>query len=254
VRTSPLGGNYISNQIRSIFAESTPPVPLIPHYMVTSKTPVDAGQASQAIYKQFTTPPTPSFRAFEEDRVLTEFKESVVQVWEGPGRLNSGSQGTTNVDVVKNWPGRPFEMPDGWNQVFGADRFKPAEPLFDENAAIVDDFSPLKPKPEHTIPRLINSALMAVDADSRPLLLNHIVVVGGSSLLQGLTRRIDTEINAMFPGPRVRLHAPSATVERKYSSWIGGSILASLGSFHQNWISKKEYEEHGAVIIEQRCK
>ena len=222
--------------------------------MVSSKTPVDAGQPSQAIYKKFATPPTESFRQFEEERVLTEFKESVVQLWEGPGRLNSGTQGTTNADVVKNWPGRPFEMPDGWNQVFGADRFRPAEALFDENAAIVDEISTLKPKPEHTIPRLINSSLMACDSDSRPHLLNNLVLVGAGSLLQGLVRRIDAEVNAMFPGPRVRLYAPGSTVERKYASWIGGSILASLGTFHQNWISKKEYEDHGPSIIEKRCK
>lgn len=104
--------------------------------MVHSKVQVDAGAPPQAEYRKFDTPPTESFRLFEEERVLTEFKESVVQTWEGPGRLSSGAPGTTNLDVVKSWPGRPFEMPDGWNQVFGAERFRPAEVLFDENAAI----------------------------------------------------------------------------------------------------------------------
>jgi actin-related protein 4 len=104
--------------------------------MVHSKVQVDAGAPAQAVYRKFETPPTESFRLFEEERVLTEFKESVVQTWEGPGRLSSGAPGTTNLDVVKSWPGRPFEMPDGWNQVFGAERFRPAETLFDENSAI----------------------------------------------------------------------------------------------------------------------
>lgn len=58
----------------------------------------------------------------------------------------------------------------------------------------------------------------------------------------------------MYPGPRVRVYAPGQVVERKYASWIGGSILGSLGTFHQMWISKKEYEEHGPNIIEKRCK
>lgn len=136
MRISPLGGNYVSKQIRLVFAQSQPPVPLVPYYTVQSKVPVDAGAPSQAIYKKFDVPPADSFRAFEEERVLTEFKESVVQVWEGPGRLSSGAPGTSNVDVAKSWPGRPFEMPDGWNQVFGAERFRPAESLFDENAAL----------------------------------------------------------------------------------------------------------------------
>merc|ERR1712090_65871 len=31
--------------------------------------------------------------------------------------------------------------------------------------------------------------------------------------------------------------------ERKYSVWIGGSILASLSTFQQMWITKQEYDE-----------
>ncbi len=114
--------------------------------MVHSKVQVDAGAPPQAVYRKFETPPTESFRLFEEERVLTEFKESVVQTWEGPGRLNSsGPPGTTNLDIVKSWPGRPFEMPDGWNQVFGAERFRPAEALFDENAAITVSVTLVRP-------------------------------------------------------------------------------------------------------------
>jgi len=221
--------------------------------MVQSKVQVDSGQPSQAIYRKFDKPPTDSFRAWEEERVLTEFKESVVQVWEQQGRLSSGMPGSTNEDIAKTLPGRPFEMPDGWNQVFGADRYKPAEGLFDENAAYTDEDNP-KPKQEHTIPHLVRSALNSVDSEIRPNLLNNIVVTGASSLIQGLVRRIDNEINQLYPGPRVRVQASSQIVERKYASWIGGSILGSLGTFHQMWISKKEYEEHGPNIIEKRCK
>jgi actin-like protein 6A len=41
-------------------------------------------------------------------------------------------------------------------------------------------------------------------------------------------------------------------LERKFSVWIGGSILASLGSFQQMWLSKSEYLEHGTSLIERR--
>lgn len=111
-----------------------------------------------------------------------------------------------------------------------------------------------KPLKEHTIPALVRAALNAVDTETRPNLLNNVVVAGAGSLVQGVTRRIDLEINVMYPGPRVRVYAPGQVVERKYASWIGGSILGSLGTFHQMWISKKEYEEHGPNIIEKRCK
>ncbi|KAL1835706.1 hypothetical protein VTK73DRAFT_5448 [Phialemonium thermophilum] len=52
----------------------------------------------------------------------------------------------------------------------------------------------------------------------------------------------------MYPGVRVKIHAAGWTSERRFGAWVGGSILASLGTFHQMWISRKEYEENGAGI------
>ena len=103
VRTSPLGGNWISQQIRLMFAQHEPLVPLVPHYMVSRKVVVEAGNPSQATYRTFSKPPTDSFRVWEEERVLTEFKESVVQTWDQQGRLASGMPGSTNEDIVKTW-------------------------------------------------------------------------------------------------------------------------------------------------------
>jgi actin-related protein 4 len=249
VQKSPLAGNFVSNQIRLIFKQAQPEIPLTPHYLVKSKTQVDAGAAAQASYKSFDVPPTDSFRKFEEERVLTEFKESVVEVWPGPQRFNTGP----NEEIAKNQPGRPFEMPDGWNQVFTAERYRAAEALFDASAAQVDADHP-RPKDEHTIPRLVQAAVQQVDADQRPLLLSNIVVTGGSTLLYKFNDRLNQEINSIYPSTRNKLIAPGSVVERKYAAWIGGSILASLGSFHQMWISRKEYEEHGANIVEKRCR
>jgi actin-related protein len=45
----------------------------------------------------------------------------------------------------------------------------------------------------------------------------------------------------------------AAPAERKVCAWLGGSILASLGSFHEMWISRAEYKEHGAAIIDKKC-
>ncbi|KAI9781176.1 MAG: NuA4 histone acetyltransferase subunit [Geoglossum umbratile] len=253
VMRSPLAGNFISQQLRILFSASNPPIPLTPHYLITSKTPVDAGSPAIATYRSFATPPHESFRRLEEERVLQEFKESVVQVWQGPGRLSSGPQGTTNEEIVKSWPGRPFEMPDGWNQVFGAERFRVSEGMWEAKMALTDSETP-PPSQSQTIPALIQASLSAVDVDVRPHLLANVVITGGTSLLYGFTDRLNSELTQMFPGPRVRLSAPGNTAERRFASWIGGSILGSLGAFHQMWVSKREYEEHGAGIVEKRCK
>ena len=73
-------------------------------------------------------------------------------------------------------------------------------------------------------------------------------------MIEKLAERLQSDLQAMFPNPKVRVLANNNTVERKYGAWIGGSVLGSLGTFHQMWISKKEYDEHGASIVEKRCK
>jgi centractin len=44
----------------------------------------------------------------------------------------------------------------------------------------------------------------------------------------------------------------SAPPERKYSNWMGGSILASLTTFKKMWVAKDEYEEDGAAAIHRK--
>jgi centractin len=48
---------------------------------------------------------------------------------------------------------------------------------------------------------------------------------------------------------KIRIAAPP---ERKLSTWIGGSILASLATFRTMWVSKAEYEEHGKSVMDSR--
>ena len=47
----------------------------------------------------------------------------------------------------------------------------------------------------------------------------------------------------------VQMAAPQ---ERLYSTWIGGSILASLDTFRQMWVSKREWDEEGARAIHRK--
>lgn len=254
VQRSNLAGNWISSQVRQLLANSEPKIELVPHFMISSKTPVDAGAPAQAIFRKYETPITNSFRALEEERVLTEFKESVVSTWVAPGRLHSPSQnGQSNFEHAQRMPGHPFELPDGANQMWGAERYTVVEGLFDERAAITIPGEAAVNKSQ-TIPEMVKLSLAGVDLDLRPALLSNVVVTGGTTLVKGLTERIEKELINIYPGGRVRIQAAGLTYERRFGSWIGGSILGSLGTFHQMWVSKKEYEEFGVGIIEKRCK
>jgi len=67
----------------------------------------------------------------------------------------------------------------------------------------------------------------------------------------GMVDRMQKEITALAPDDmRVKIIAPP---ERKYSAWIGGSILASLSTFQQMWISSQEYDEGGPSIVHRKC-
>ncbi|KAL0661873.1 hypothetical protein Bca4012_098710 [Brassica carinata] len=67
----------------------------------------------------------------------------------------------------------------------------------------------------------------------------------------GIADRRSKEITALAPiNMKIKVVAPP---ERKYSVWIGGSILASLSTFQHMWISKAEYEESGPAIVHRKC-
>jgi len=81
----------------------------------------------------------------------------------------------------------------------------------------------------------------------------QILLVGGASLLPGTVERVTKELTKMLPGAlKPRILVPG-NPERLFSTFIGGSILASLGSFQQLWISKQEFAEFGENIILSRC-
>jgi actin-related protein 4 len=247
VQKSHLAGNWLSGQIRSLFAQQDPKVDLVPHFMVASKTAVDAGAPPQATYHTFQTEPAASFRALEEERVLTEFKESVVQVWSGPGAL------AKNEEYLRSQPGRVFELPNGYNALWGVERFRVAEGMWDEKAALpsAGDHGVTK---ANTIIEMVKLSVGSVDVDLRVNLLQNIVVTGGTTLVNGFTDRLVSELQQAYPGARIKIQAAGLSSERRFGSWIGGSILASLGTFHQMWIARKEYEEFGAGVVEKRCK
>ena len=243
-----------------MFAANHPnPIVVTPHYLIKSKQPVDAGQPANAVYRTMPDsfkPPRDSFRRFEEDKIIQEFKEVCLQAWTQGSFRGQGEA----IARERNDTQKPFEFPDGYNQLFSSDRFKIVETLFDTQCYItppsgsVDAIEYPPPEQSATIVSLVKQSISQVDVDIRPQILMNVVLVGGSSLIDGLPQRLHDELTRMYPSTRVRITASSIPVERKFASWIGGSIMSSLGSFHQMWISKKEYDEHGPSIVEKRCK
>lgn len=107
---------------------------------------------------------------------------------------------------------------------------------------------------------MVCDAAFRCDRDQQASLLGNVVLAGGGACIGPtdqavpdlLREQVETIIHAHTPGWRVKMLSPGMQ-ERAICSWLGGSILGSLGTFHDMWITKAEYEEWGSAIINRKC-
>merc|ERR1712039_700817 len=119
--------------------------------------------------------------------------------------------------------------PDGNIIVIGNERFRCPEVLFQPN---------LKGLEMDGVADATFQTIMKCDVNIRKDLYANIVLSGGTTMYPGISERLSKEITSLAPASiKVKIVAPP---ERKYSVWIGGSILASLSTFQSMWISKEE--------------
>jgi len=137
---------------------------------------------------------------------------------------------------------KSYELPDGNVIVIGNERFRCPEVLF-QPSLIGKEFA--------GVHNTIYETIMKCDVDIRRDLYANTVLSGGTTMYPGIAERLTKEVTALAPATmKIKVVAPP---ERKYSVWIGGSILASLSTFQQMWISKAEYDESGPSIVHRKC-
>jgi actin-related protein len=135
-----------------------------------------------------------------------------------------------------------YELPDGQVITIGNERFRCPEVMFQPNFIGLE---------QEGIHMLSYKSIMKCDVDIRKDLYNNIVMSGGSTMFEGIAERMQKEIKAQAPeSMTIKIIAPP---ERKYSVWIGGSILSSLSTFEEMWINKAEYDEAGPSIVHRKC-
>ncbi|CAI5449249.1 unnamed protein product [Caenorhabditis angaria] len=233
---SQIGGDLICQQLENMLSEKN--VEVVPIYKIAGKEEVEEGEKPKWTQKKNLPQVTESYDKFMKKQLLEDMSQTILQLCDQ----------AIDLDYADKLPSTPYSFPNGFTKEFLAERIKLPECLFDLKYLRGD----IKREGLMTVAQMAASSASLTDIDMRPTLFSNVTVTGGNSLILGFTERLNNDLAHKCP-PTIKLRVSAAplTTERKFGAWIGGSILGSLGTFQQMWLSKAEFDETGRSIVDK---
>jgi len=148
----------------------------------------------------------------------------------------------TAVKEISEMPGfeKKETLPDGRQINLLTECYKAGEALFQPSLAGKDLGG---------IHKYANESIKKCDEHIKESLYLNILLSGGNTMFQGIGDRLKREMKEDAK-KNIGYISP---MERKYTTWIGGSIIASLSTFQVMWMTKAEYLEIGENIVHRKC-
>ena len=140
---------------------------------------------------------------------------------------------------------KTYALPDGTTIKVGTERFRCGEAFF--NCTVMGTWASEHP----FVHQIVDVSIRKCDRELRKFLYGNIVMSGGGSMLPGTQARLMKEMtDLVMPSTKVSVVVPP---DCRYSAWRGGSILASLTTFQDMWVTKEEWDDEGGSVVHRKC-
>lgn len=137
---------------------------------------------------------------------------------------------------------KSYELPGDQVIIIGEERFLCLEALFQSCFLGIESCG---------IHETTFNSIIKCNADICKDLYANTILSSGIIMNPSLADRTQKEIISLAPSTmKIKI---IALPQHKYCVRIGGSILASVSTFQQMWISKQEYDESGPSIVYHQC-
>nr|XP_012613185.1 actin, cytoskeletal 3-like isoform X1 [Microcebus murinus] len=134
-----------------------------------------------------------------------------------------------------------YQLPDGQEITLGQERFLCPEVLFQTD---------LVGKNTLGIHMMAFRSVSSCKPTLWKVLFNNMLLSGGTGSCSGLGCRMQRELSGLVsPGLSVKVSTCQYSL---YGAWVGGSILCSISSFKDMWVTRNEYEDMGSSVASRR--